>query len=293
MRDIAFQAPAKVNLFLRVLGRREDGFHELRSLFQAVSLADRLVFRRLDSGGAVELEGPFDFDPQRNLIVRAARALQAAAGVRRGVRIEAEKRIPMGAGLGGGSADAACTLVALNRLWEAGLDDAALRGLAAGLGSDVPFFLHGAAAVVEGRGERVRPLAARTDFRLALVVPDCRVPTAEAYRWLGMGPLAPGGPAADSPTAGELEVMYREVPVRGWKLENSFVPVVESRYPAVGRIRRLLAERGAIHAGLSGSGSAVFGLYESEDAAEGLSRVLSDSGYFFQIISPLAQIPWQ
>ncbi len=292
MRDIAFRAPAKINLYLKVLGRRGDGYHEIRSIFQAVSLEDRLIFRSPGGGDTVELAGPFGFAPERNLIVRAARAFQAFTGIRRGVRIEAEKRIPMGAGLGGGSSDAACTLAALNRLWEAGLDPAALHALAEGLGSDVPFFLHGPAAIVEGRGERIHPIAPRTDFRLLLVVPDFPVPTAEAYRWLGMA--AHGAEAHTAgPTGPELEVMYREVPVQGWSLENSFDPVVESRFPVVGRIRRLLTEQGAVHAGLSGSGSAVFGLFAAESEAEAAAGVLSACNCFSRIVTPLAQTAWQ
>ncbi len=302
MKEIDAGAPAKVNLYLEVLGRREDGFHELRSIFQAVSLEDRLIFRSLPGGAAVELEGPFGFDPADNLIVRAARTFQEATGIRRGVRIQAQKRIPMGAGLGGGSSDAACTLAALNRLWAAGLDRAALRALAERLGSDVPFFLQAAAALVEGRGERVRPLKPRSDFCLLLVVPGFPVPTAAAYGWLDacrrrqwkhrLPPAAAAGRPAE-----ELEVMYREAPVREWKLENSFDAIVGRRFPALGRIKRCLLERRAVHAGLSGSGSAVFGLFpdreEAAAAAGEAARELSGCNYFFQIVTPLAQVPWQ
>lgn len=289
MKEISVEASAKVNLYLRVLGRRADGYHEILSLLQAVSLADRLIFRALDPAGAVALHGDFAVEPEKNLIVQAVRAFRAVTGIDRGVRIDVEKRIPAGAGLGGGSSDAAAALVALDRLWGTGLGLPRLRALAERLGSDVPFFLHGAASIVEGRGERVRPLPARSDFCLILFHPPFAIDTAAAYRWLDMDPHRTAGTAA----ALALEAMYREAPVGQWRLENSFDPVVEARFPLVAEIKRLLIGQNARYAGLSGSGSTVFGLFEGRDEAEKAARGLSDRGFPTRLAVPLEKTSLQ
>ena len=175
-----YPAPAKLNLFLHVVGRRADGYHLLQSAFVLVDRADRLRFALRDDGRIRRVNDVPGVAPDEDLAVRAARALQEASGVRRGADIEVEKHIPMGAGLGGGSSDAATTLRVLNRLWSAGLDEASLAALGLRLGADVPFFLFGRAAWVEGVGERLQPLD-WPPLWYAVLVPPAAVPTKEVF----------------------------------------------------------------------------------------------------------------
>jgi 4-diphosphocytidyl-2-C-methyl-D-erythritol kinase len=181
-RVLQVKAPAKLNLHLEVLGRRPDGFHEVRTVMQAVSLCDLLTFALREDGGiALRCSGadlPVD---ERNLVVRAALMLKERHRVARGAAISLTKRIPVGGGLGGGSADAAVALLALSRLWgvEAAAED--VRDMAARLGSDVPFFLSGGTALCEGRGERVLPLACGRPMHYVLVMPPFSLSTARVY----------------------------------------------------------------------------------------------------------------
>jgi len=179
---LAVRAPAKINLSLHVLGLRPDGYHGIRTVMQAVSLCDDLVFRPLPDG-RIELtcSGADVPEGEGNLVVRAARLLQERAGVEAGARIALEKRIPVGAGLGGGSSDGAVTLLALSELWGLGLGVPELSRLAAELGSDVPFFLRGGTALCTGRGERVSPAECPSRMHYVLVTPALSVSTASVY----------------------------------------------------------------------------------------------------------------
>lgn len=211
---------AKVNLTLEVLGRRDDGFHELATVFQAIDLCDRLTFSEWD-GLAVSVEGAAVPTDERNLCHRAATALARFGGAEPKVRIRVEKRIPVGAGLGGGSGNAAGTLAALNRWWGLGADLDTLVGLAAALGSDVPFFLEGGAAVGRGRGERLEPLPALCGYCLVVLAPGEPVATGAVYRALeGFRPdagmaterLAEGLRAGQSPPPAQWLVNDLELP---------------------------------------------------------------------------------
>jgi len=262
-------APAKVNLFLRVLGRREDGYHDLETLVVPIGLEDRLhvhafadpaVFRRLSL--SLELEGepqavagvPLD---ESNLILRAASALSAAVGGVRGFAdVVLEKNVPAAAGLGGGSADAAATLRALNDLWGAGLSGEGLREIGAGVGSDVPALLVGSAAIARGRGERVEPSPVPA-LRLVLVPFSFGVSTADAFRWWDEdGSVA--GPDPDrileALRAGDPSACAADGPA------NDLETPVIARRPELGRVRDLLVEGGAAAALMSGSGPTMMGL---------------------------------
>src|SRR5450631_2172838 len=154
----SWPAPAKLNLFLHIIGRRADGYHELQTLFQFVDLCDDITIRVRADGQINRLSGASGVPAEQDLVVRAARALQQAAGITLGADLGVYKRIPVGAGLGGGSSDAATTLVALNRLWNVGWPPARLAALGLSLGADVPVFVHGRVAWAEGIGERLTPL---------------------------------------------------------------------------------------------------------------------------------------
>lgn len=265
-------APAKLNLRLRVLGPRDDGYHEIESLMVRLRLADQLTLKTGESGLRLELEGPVAVPgDESNLCCRAARVLYRALDRSPALTIRLRKRIPAAAGLGGGSSDAAAVLVGLNRLLGAPLVPDDLVALSAEIGSDVPFFASGAAcAVARGRGERVEPLAAPPSRPALVVVPDFGVSAADAYRWWSeddgamTSPNVPGAP----PRSADWEFVER-------RAVNDLGPPVERRHPELGMARRRLQELGAGVALLCGSGSSVAGIFHSvaaRDAArEGLA----------------------
>jgi len=274
MSDDRFTLPAfaKINLHLRVLGRREDGYHEIETVFQTITLHDRLTFEPL-ADGRIELscdtaEVPSD---ESNLVRRAAHALRERSGVRAGARIKLEKNIPAQAGLGGGSADAAVALLGLARLWTLAPGRAELVELGARLGADVPFFLTGGTALGTGTGASVTPLEDAPTRHLVVVTPGVKVSTADAYKALD----APALTKAES--AANLSVSRAESGFSGSDREamrNDFEAVVFRLHPEIGRAREALLEAGASAALLSGSGSGVFGFFDSKGEAERARRAL-------------------
>ncbi len=212
-------APAKLNLFLHVTGRRADGYHDLQTLFQLIDLTDDIHIEVRDDGAIERPTGADGVPPEADLVVRAARALQAATGSRRGARLTVTKRIPMGGGLGGGSSDAATVLVALNRLWDLALNVDELADIGVKLGADVPVFVRGHSAWAEGRGEHLTPVELPQEW-FALVHPGVHVPTAAVFQ------------------APELTRNSPLITMRGFLRSggrNDFEPVVRARYPEVAR----------------------------------------------------------
>jgi 4-diphosphocytidyl-2-C-methyl-D-erythritol kinase len=272
LSTVSVPAFAKINLSLEVVGRRPDGYHELRTVFQTVSLADTLHFSRLETSDIrLECDRLELATDERNLVVRAARALQAAAGVTRGAAIRLEKRIPMEAGLGGGSSDAGVTLLALRRLWNATVPDETLLGIAASLGADVPFFLYGGTALGTGRGDIIEPLPDVEVPVLLLVNPKVAVPTAPVFRSLNM-PL----------TSPEPSRIFTAFPPEGdarTVLVNDLEVPVFRDFPVVGRVREMLIEAGATVARMSGSGSTVFGFFENAAAGATAENALAEHGW--------------
>jgi 4-diphosphocytidyl-2-C-methyl-D-erythritol kinase len=267
---------AKINLGLRVHGRRDDGYHEISTVFQTVSLHDSLAFLPLP-GGRLELtcsdpEIPTD---NSNLVIRAASALRERFGVQLGARVELEKVIPAGGGLGGGSSDAAVTLLALAFLWGIETDARELAEIGARLGADVPFFLTGGTALGTGTGTEIKPLEDAPKMHLVIVNPGVKVSTAEAYRALGARALTKDDTAANlsvSRTEADFSVPHSGV------MSNDFEAVVVRLYPEVGRAREALEGVGAGRTLLSGSGSSVFGVFESKGEAERARVALSSEG---------------
>ncbi|BAN68148.1 4-(cytidine 5'-diphospho)-2-C-methyl-D-erythritol kinase [endosymbiont of unidentified scaly snail isolate Monju] len=243
-------APAKLNLMLRITGRRADGYHELQTVFQFLDLCDELDFRVRKDGKVRRLDPLPGVAPEADLTVRAARLLRNYAGVAPGVDIALRKRLPMGGGLGGGSSNAATVLHALNHLWGCGLDDAELAVLGLRLGADVPIFVHGHAAWAEGVGERLRPIALPEPWYL-VIAPDCHVATGEVF------------------SAPELTRNSRPIIIRAFiagDRRNDCLPVVRERYPAVSQVIEWLEERA--EARLTGTGGCVFAEFASASAAE-------------------------
>jgi 4-diphosphocytidyl-2-C-methyl-D-erythritol kinase len=252
---------AKINLGLEVVRRRPDGYHDIRTLFQWIDLFDILDFETRP-GPEIELEGndpeiPWD---ETNLIFRAARSLQKRAGVSRGARVRVEKNIPAGRGLGGGSSNAAAALWALNRLWELDLAREDLIGLGRELGADVAYFFEGGLCLGEERGDRLTPLPDLPNLPLVLAFPPFPVPTARIYASLTPASLTSAG--KDSKIGRFLET--REL---GF-LENNLEDTIFCFFPQLSEVKRLFRDQGAVLSLVTGSGSAVYGLFRDRAAAE-------------------------
>jgi len=260
-------APAKINLSFAIKGRRPDGFHEIETLMTPISLSDRLTIER--AGGEHALDFSCD-DPslpigEGNLVVRAAKLFREATESTAGIRIALEKKIPHGAGLGGGSSDAASTLLGLNELFDAGLSQQKLLELAAQLGSDVPFFIVRSPAICRGRGETVQPTSLAANFSLLLLKPDFGVPTPWAYgRWKDSREI-PG-------------VDYSAQTFCGLRFANDLERPVFEKFVLLGYLKTWLRRQPEIGAALmSGSGSTVFAvLREETDSEKLLARVRED-----------------
>jgi 4-diphosphocytidyl-2-C-methyl-D-erythritol kinase len=243
-------APAKVNLFLHILGRRPDGYHELQTVFQFTGLCDTLSFELREDGEVRRTTDLPGVAPEADLVVRAARLLQSHTGTHLGADIGVTKRIPTGAGLGGSSSDAATTLVALDHLWGAGLSSPQLQSIGRRLGADVPIFLHAQATWAEGIGERFSPIVLDEPWYL-LIRPDIEVSTAAVF---------------NDP---DLTRNTSPITIAGFLAgegHNDCEPVVRARYPEVGAALDWLGERA--HARLTGTGSCVFGAFPSEAEAQ-------------------------
>ena len=262
-RRLTLQTSAKVNLALEVLGKRPDGYHELVTLLQAVDLSDRLALEEYDSVTLQTTDTRLPTD-EKNLVVRAVRLLQEATGTSRGVRIRLDKRIPVAAGLGGGSSDAAATLWGLNRLWKLRWPAARLAELATELGMDVPFFLRGGRTLATGRGEILTPLPAAPQLALVLVSPNFPLSTREVYE------RVPQTLREDGSRARALldSLVTRSATRVAANLYNSLEAVVEPAYPVITRIKSALRNAGALGAVMSGSGPTVVGVARSLEHAK-------------------------
>lgn len=264
MRSLTLRAPAKINLQLHVHGRRSDGYHELSMLMVKLALADEIVFNRLPAGIEFSASGEQDegmhFDS--NLAVRAVRALQFKRHEEYGVNIQLRKKIPIGAGLGGGSSDAAAVLRGLNDLWGLGLSSAQLAEIGITLGADVPFFCYDGSAIVEGVGEEVTPLGALPKLHLLLINPGFAVSTKWAFETYAKG-VQRGQFAltAKGRSASECQ-LFQGVGEICTALHNDLEAVTIPAYPEIADIKKFLIGRGARGALMSGSGPTVFGIFE-------------------------------
>jgi 4-diphosphocytidyl-2-C-methyl-D-erythritol kinase len=273
--SVTIEAPAKINLFLEVLGKRPDGYHELETLMVAVDWHDRLHCEDDPSGRlAFRCSDPTLPTGRDNLVVRAAEALRAESGTTRGATITLEKALPAQAGLGGGSSDAAATLLALDRLWNLQTPPGRLDALAAAIGSDVAFFLHPPAALCRGRGERVEPLVLPRAFWAVLVCPPVGVRTADVYRML----TPPDRPRPHRPVQEALA--SGDPAALGASLFNRLQPVAEALCPDLLEVRRALEDLGPSIDGhlMSGSGSSYFALCRDAEAARAVARRLEPLG---------------
>ncbi|MBI4444612.1 MAG: 4-(cytidine 5'-diphospho)-2-C-methyl-D-erythritol kinase [Acidobacteria bacterium] len=277
---------AKVNWILKILGKRSDGFHEILTLYQTVDLKDGLELQVLDQPVIqLEVNGRSPGPVRENLVLRAASLLREHVSGTKGVFIRLKKRVPMSAGLGGGSSNAAVTLMALNQLWEAGLSLSQLAELGGRLGSDVPFFLWGGSALGEGRGEIITPLPDNAERELLLVHPGMSISTSEAYGLEMWGSWTPEAVLTSRGAASKMQ-NFREA-VENFKcspalLENDFETPLFKKYPLLQRVRQILAEAGCEKILLCGSGSTLLAISSAEGrlrAAEAVER--NDLGRVF------------
>lgn len=279
---VRVRACAKINLTLRVLGVRPDGYHELRTVFQSLALHDELTVESTSGGLEIACDDPTCPTDRSNLVWRAADAVWRAArrrGPVSGLRVSIRKRIPMQAGLGGGSSDAAATMRICAALWCPRLDSAELERLGAALGADVPFFLRGGTALGVERGDRLFPLVDRPRSWVVLAQPANGISTADAYRWFDewqAGAARPG-------TRGRRENrestrppgLVRSVGGPYGDGGNDLQGPVERHHPVIRRLVRELAEHGAQWSAMSGSGSVCFGLFSSRSNAQAASVALN------------------
>jgi 4-diphosphocytidyl-2-C-methyl-D-erythritol kinase len=271
---LTYLAPAKINLVLEVLGKRDDGYHEIRSLVQAINLCDVLSFELADETSFECTE--LSLQTPDNLVVRAVELLKKVSGCEKGVRVRLEKRIPWGAGLGGGSSDAAITLLALSRLWKLKLTTLELIELAARLGSDVPFFIHKGTALVEGRGEKVIPLATPISGWFVLLIPSLsKVPhkTQQLYSRLNARHFTGGQFVYRA-----FRIWSQDRQITPFLLFNVFDKVAFEAFPGLEVYWSHFEEAGAADVHLVGSGPALFAPVDSEAKAEELHGRLFQQG---------------
>ncbi len=287
---LVLHAPAKLNLHLDVLGRRADGFHELRSIFAMINLFDRLEIEQTD-GRECSISGCGGIDTEKNLIWKAHRLYMDKTGVSIGCRVNCTKTIPEKAGLGGGSSDCAAMLRGLEILRcagrEAHADKHLLLSLAEQLGSDVPFFLHGPVAYAEGRGELLHEIHPVHEFPVVLVKPDLDISTADAFRWLDQSDR----PEEKSLTKGDIVTAYTETDPGYWPFYNSFTPVLMQRFPQLQKLLETVKNNGAAYCNVSGSGSSLYGIFHREESAKKTLITLKQRGFQVWKLKMLASLP--
>ena len=267
-------SPCKVNLLLNILGKRPDGFHELETVMHPVRLFDRLSLERTGRGIQLTCSEPTLPTDARNLVFRAAELFLQAAGVKDAVRLHLEKRIPLAAGLGGGSGNAATTLLGLNELFGQPLSPEQLRGIAASLGSDVPFFLQDKPALATGRGEVIQPLGplpALKDAFILLIHPGFGISTAWAYQHLARFPAALNGRTGRAQKLISL-LQTADLKAAAGDFYNSLEAPALEKYPLLAMFQEFLRANGAAATLMSGSGSTTFALVRGENSAQTLSE---------------------
>jgi len=276
--------PAKVNLFLEVLNRREDGYHNINSLFQAVSLFDRIKFiRKTEPGINLTVENCPDLPTdENNLVVKACRLMQKEFGFDSGMEINLQKNIPVAAGLGGGSADGAAAILACNILFDLDLNlkEMALLGLQ--IGSDIPFFFSGGQALVTGRGEIITETEFPTDYWLVLITPNIAVSTAESYAALKIGLTMAKNPINLKPCRNVIEF------VESLKTSvNNFEEAHLLSYPELAGIKDDLLKRNALLVRMSGSGATMFGIFKEVAEEWTNNRIFKQGDWQINVVRPI------
>jgi 4-diphosphocytidyl-2-C-methyl-D-erythritol kinase len=277
---LGFRAFAKLNLFLEILEKREDGYHDIRSFMVNVDLADTLWFRKTRSNLTLNCDSNDVPSGPDNLCLTAARTLRDHTNCREGAEITLVKAIPVASGLGGGSSDAASTLVGLNKLWRLGLNEMELLALAERIGSDVPFFIRGGAQLAEGRGERLTPAEGFPRIWFVLVTPSLRISSRWAYSVAKIG-LTKAGHKSKIMLAGgrpDLATVAKT-------LRNDLECGVIGAYPVVRELKDALISRGSMGSLMSGSGPTVFGVTRDRTSATAIASSMSRPGLLISVVS--------
>ncbi len=278
---ISLKAPAKINLFLEILGKRDDGYHEIETVMQEIDLVDNLQFEEIQEGVRLKCNDKNIPSDENNLVCKAANLILNECGIKKGVLISLEKNIPVGAGLGGGSSDAATTLKALNLLWKIGLNDAELMHFAAKLGSDVPFFIKGKTSLCSGRGEKITPVEVKSEMNYLVIFPYINISTTMIYRNLKI-----------DLTKKIIDVSFfldalkhRKLADISKLLYNRLEEVIFATYPDLLDVKSALDHFDFCGLSVSGSGSAFFGLCKDKQQAEAIkSKIeLSSIGNVFAV----------
>ena len=271
------QAPAKLNLGLQILDKRSDGYHNLISIFQTINLYDQLTFGGANKGQTLfACSDPSLPNGADNLVCQAVDVFRKKTGLDHGIQIHLEKNIPSGAGLGGGSSDAACVLLTLNRLWQAQLPLPVLQELALQLGSDVPFFLQNGTALVQGRGEKLRYIPWQTNLVYVLVAPVFEIATGWAYANYKKALTENGRYATFLDSVNPNKICISEL-LR--HLENDFLPLILQQHSEAGQILAEFKEMGALVASLSGSGSTLYGVFDDHQKANKALKAFLNDGF--------------
>ena len=280
--SLSLNAPAKINWFLQILGKREDGYHNIKTIMQCINLYDCLTFEHADS---IDVACDLDIPVHDNIIYKTVSLLKKRVSYREGAKILLKKNIPVGAGLGGGSSDAAYTLLGLNMLWGLGLSSEELSSISAEIGADVPFFLKGPFSLVEGKGEKIKPLEIISSIILLIVKPRISVSTAWAYSRVDLF-------CNEKLTKNPIDIKLfcqalnmRDFTSLGMMLYNDFEDAVMSKYPVVREIKHRLSEMGAVISAMSGSGSAVFGVFLSKVEAARAAQAMKPN--FSRVVETL------
>lgn len=291
MKTFSLKSPAKINLGLRVLQLRSDGYHNIESVFVAIDLFDDLEFSQHPSVH-VECSVPITTRQEDNLVFKAAMLMQHSTHTQLGAKILLTKRIPFGAGLGGGSSNAATTLVGLNKLWGLNLPLSRLRYLAEQLGSDVPFFLHTPVALVQGRGELCTPLPLSMPWTIVVINTHIHISTKNAYEWLDATLHYPQlsnnlGKVVANLINNQPSTHDEFAKNGGMALGNDFEQAVQTELPALSTIKNELVSNGAVFASLTGSGSAIYGLFTDVDTAMAATAITALAPYQSYICTPI------
>ena len=284
MGNLKIMAPAKINLHLQITSKRKDGYHNLISLFQMVSLYDELFIETIKSD-EISILGEFDCSLEDNLIYKAAVLLKERCNIKSGFSISCKKQIPSGAGLGGGSSDAGATLIGIRSLLKLDISDDELKIKALELGSDVPFFLGGATAVAGGRGEDLVSLRTRDDLSLLIIDTGIHSSTKKAFNSLKLDKNQ------SIMTFEDISTIFLNEHPSDWSFFNSFSPYLYQENPIFKRIIQLLNDNGSDYSSISGTGSSVFGVFDDPDKARNAENVLKKLNIRTHKVKMLANRP--
>ena len=283
MQSLTLKSYAKINLCLYVLKKREDGYHEIFSMMQAIDLRDQLTLHKIQKDIVIRCDHSDVPKDENNLAYQAADLLFKERNLKGGVRIDIEKQIPVSAGLGGGSSNAAFTLKGINQLFDLKLSNQKLHLIGSRIGSDVPFFLYSGQAMVKGRGEKIVPIRLYRDYWLVLVCPNLMISTEGVYQNVKID-LTAGKSFINLNSCDNKDGFFKSLR----QFDNDLEKVVISRYAVISQIKKTLENSGAIKSSMSGSGPAVYGLFEKKPQAEEVARKLTRGDWQIFLTQPIA-----